>query len=115
MGAKHLTQHSWDSWVRGGQGLGVPEEIRREPLAALLLSKRSTENPHSDRLPVPERESHTAGKKSTHLALSEKKAYNLGFTKVGHVYLRLNLHRTSSHLEETGRGPARHGDDVKNP
>jgi hypothetical protein len=77
--------------------------MRREPLAALLLSKRSTEDPHPDRLPVPERESHTAGeKKSTHLALSEKKAYNLGFTKVGHVYLRLNLHRTSSHLEETG-------------
>lgn len=25
-GTKHLTQHSWDSWVRGRQRLGVTED-----------------------------------------------------------------------------------------
>lgn len=65
--------------------------MRRGPLAALLLSKRSTEVPIQIHSPYW-RESHR-GKKSTHLALSEKKAYNLGFTKVGNVYLRSDLHR----------------------
>lgn len=78
--------------TRGGQGSGAPK--RTKPLAALLLEKKGHRRLYPDRRPALEIKSHIAEKrKSTRLTLSQKKAYNSGFTKVGHVCLRLNLFR----------------------
>lgn len=79
---------------RGGRGWERQRGQKGEPLAALLLEKKGHRRLYPDRCPTLEIESHIAEKrKSTRLTLSQKKAYNLGFTQVGHVCLRLNLYR----------------------
>lgn len=53
-GAKLLTQHSWDSWARGGQELGVPEDEKGAFSCSAAVHKVHT-GPRSDTLPVLER------------------------------------------------------------